>query len=67
MSNIIPEPASPLELSTVVANNQDNALHPVGNQTTLAEPEKSRSTLRIAAILVALSVRKSGTIINQSH
>jgi len=64
MSNLIPEPDPPLELSTVVVNNQDNA-H--GNQTTLTEPEKLRSTLRIAAILVALSVRKSCTNINQSR
>jgi len=67
MSNIIHEPGSQLELSTVVANNQDNALQPDGNQTTLAEPEKSRSTLRIAAILIALSVRKSCANINQSY
>ena len=61
------EPGSPLELSTVSANNLDNALQPDGIQATLAQPRKSRSTLRIAAILIALSVRRSGINMNLSH
>lgn len=56
-----------LELSIAIASNQDNALEPDGNRTTLPEPEQSRSRLRIAAILVALSVRKSCTSKNQLH
>jgi len=51
---------SQLELSAPVAGNQENtSLELNSNPVILAEPEKSRSTLRLAAILIALSVRHS--------
>lgn len=61
------EAGAELELSIAVASHQDNALEPDGNQTTLPEPEQPRSRLRIAAILVALSVRKSSTSKSRMH